>query len=240
MGTLKAVQFTEMLDFLIHKLLINRRLIHKLVLGLVVPLSGTMTVGCSSLSPSPPDTVSDSQSSNPSAPDDQTLPKVHQNQPQEGPTRPGKDSPQTNGRETPATDNTLVSKLEKDVEDNVSLSKQDVGKTYLGSILRSQQAEHLVSGKFATSLAALETGNPAETDEYKLQINQADQTMTVAVAAAKRPGLFSYTGVAYAVEASIPLTAICRTNEPSQTPPPLPSLVNKVAIVCPSGSTPVE
>ena len=123
---------------------------------------------------------------------------------------------------------------------NVRLSKQDVGKTYLGSILRSQQAEHLVSGKFSTSLETLQTGTPKETDEYQLQITQADQNTAVVVAIAKQPGLFSYTGAAYAMDGGIPLTAICRTNEPSQTPPQSPTLMNQVAIVCSSGSTAVE
>lgn len=140
----------------------------------------------------------------------------------------------------PASDEEVVSQVQQEVEQERTLSKQNVGQTYLSSILRSQQAEHLVSGKFSPSLDTLQTGDPSETNEYQLQITQANQNQAIVVAIAKQPGLFSYVGAVYAVEARIPITGMCRTNEPSQTPPPSPNLMNKVAIVCPSGSTPVE
>ena len=138
-----------------------------------------------------------------------------------------------------ASGNVLLSKIQKDIAAKVTVAKQDTGKTYLSTLLLSQQAEKLVRGRFTSDLKRLAPELQPETDEYRLEIQRADQSQTVMVAIARQPGFASYTGVAYAVEAGIPVTGICKTNEPSQVPPSTPKLVN-AGILCPSGSAAVQ
>ena len=138
-----------------------------------------------------------------------------------------------------ASGNVLLSKIQKDIAAKVTVAKQDTGKTYLSTLLLSQQAEKLVRGRFTSDLKRLAPELQPETDEYRLEIQRADQSQTIMVAIAKQPGFASYTGVAYAVEAGIPVTGICKTNEPSQVPPSTPKLVN-AGILCPSGSSAVQ
>ncbi|WP_299411682.1 type IV pilin-like G/H family protein [Acaryochloris sp. IP29b_bin.148] len=133
----------------------------------------------------------------------------------------------------------LVSKVQKEVEKKGAIAKQDVGKTYLANALRSQQATQLVNGQFTSSLEALQIDLPDTTSEYQLKVLEANAEKAVVVAIAKQSGIFSYTGAVYAQEASIPISTICKSNEPTQTPPSAPKLKG-TTIVCAQGSTAVE
>ncbi|ABW25234.1 hypothetical protein AM1_0148 [Acaryochloris marina MBIC11017] len=133
----------------------------------------------------------------------------------------------------------LVSKVQKEVQKNGSVAKQDTGHTYLGNVLRSQQAEKLVTGRFTTNLQKLESDSPKDSGEFQLQVLEANENKAIVAAIAKQNGIFSYTGAVYAQDASIPVSAICKSNEPTQTPPGTPKLTGST-IVCAQGSTVVE
>jgi hypothetical protein len=139
----------------------------------------------------------------------------------------------------PPKDPTLMHQLRKDLSRKVAIAKQDTGKTYLSSLLLSQQAEKLVKGQFSSDLKQLSRDFPSETDEYRLEIRQASGSQAVMVAVAKQTGYASYTGAVYAQEGKIPTTGICKTNVPSQTPPPAPKLVHSV-FMCATGSSAVN
>jgi|GEM_PF-3004758 len=134
------------------------------------------------------------------------------------------------------SDQKLISKVQKEVQEKGAIAKQDAGQTYLGNVLRSQQAAKLVDGRFTSDLQALQTDLPAKISDYQLQVLEATEQKAVVVAIAKQTGIPSYTGAVYAQEASIPVSTICKSNEPTQAPPPAPKLVGS-KIVCAQGST---
>ncbi|WP_404785003.1 type IV pilin-like G/H family protein [Altericista sp. CCNU0014] len=130
----------------------------------------------------------------------------------------------------------LLKKIRKNLSEKVAIAKQDTGKTYLSSLLLSQQAEKLVQGKFTSDLKRLAADVPIETEEYRLEVRQADASKAIMVALAKQPGFASYTGAVHAVEGGIPVTSICKTNVPSQTPPAAPKFTYST-FMCPPGSS---
>jgi hypothetical protein len=136
-------------------------------------------------------------------------------------------------------DPSLLNKISKNLSDKVAIAKQDTGKTYLSSLLMSQQAQRIVKGKFTSDLKVLASDVPTETEEYRLEVREADDTKAVIVALAKRPGFASYTGVVYAVEGSLPVSGMCKTNVPSKTPPEAPKF-SYSTILCADGSTAVN
>lgn len=150
-----------------------------------------------------------------------------------------KDQIQQSPQQTAAQEKALVSKVQEEVNKKGSIAKQDVGQTYLGNILQSQQATQLVKGRFTPNMQELNLNLPTETDEYRLQILEANDQRAIVVAIAKQSGIFSYTGAVYARTAKTPVATICKSNNPSRTPPTTPKLV-KAGIVCPSGSTAVD
>jgi hypothetical protein len=121
----------------------------------------------------------------------------------------------------------------------VAIAKQDTGRTYLGILLLSQQAEKLVKGKFTSDLKQLASDTPIDTEEYHLEVREADTAKAIMVAIAKKPGFASYTGAVYAVEGNIPVTGMCRTNVPSQTPPAAPKFTYST-VICAEGSSKVN
>jgi hypothetical protein len=136
---------------------------------------------------------------------------------------------------SPALDQDLLNKISKKLSDKVAIAKQDTGKTYLSSLLLSQQAQKIVKGKFTSDLKLLASDIPIETEEYRLEVRQADISTAIMVAVAKRPGFASYIGAVYAVEGSLPVSGICKTNVPSQTPPEVPKF-SYSTILCADGS----
>ena len=141
----------------------------------------------------------------------------------------------TSSTSSPTTDPDLLNKITKNLSDKVAIAKQDTGKTYLSSLLLSQQAQKIVKGKFTSDLKLLASDIPTETEEYRLEVRQADSSVAVMVAVAKRPGFASYIGAVYAVEGSLPVSGICKTNVPSQTAPEVPKF-SYSTILCADGS----
>jgi hypothetical protein len=201
--------------------------------SLSVGLVGLLTTSCSTHTVSVP-TPSPSLSSAPSTPAQApTLNKPNQSA-EKTPLPPGSGSPASTAVTDP--DPAILTKIKKNLSEKVAIAKQDTGKTYLSNLLLSQQAEKLVQGKFTSDLKRLAADIPTETEEYRLEVRQADASKAVMVALAKRPGFASYIGAVYAVEGSIPITGICKTNVPSQTPPQAPKLAYST-VMCSPGSS---
>jgi hypothetical protein len=140
---------------------------------------------------------------------------------------------------SPTVDPDLINKITKKLSDKVAIAKQDTGKTYLSTLLLSQQAQKLVKGKFSTDLKLLASDIPLETEEYRIEVRKADVSTAVMVAVAKKPGFASYIGAVYAVEGSLPVSGMCKTNLPSQTPPEAPKF-SYATILCAAGSSAVN
>jgi hypothetical protein len=139
----------------------------------------------------------------------------------------------------PTIDPNLLNKIRKNLSDKVAIAKQDTGKTYLSTLLLAQQAQKLVKGKFSSDLKLLASDIPSETEEYRLEVRQADSATAVMVAVAKKPGFASYIGAVYAVEGSLPVSGMCKTNVPSRTPPEAPKF-SYSTILCANGSSMVN
>lgn len=138
-----------------------------------------------------------------------------------------------------ASEKKLVTKVHKEVKKKGTIAKQDSGQTYLDNILQSQQALKLVNGRFTNNLGELKTNLPDSPNEHQLQVLEASEDKAIVVAIAKQDGIFSYTGAVYAQDASLPVSTICKSNEPTKTPPGTPTLKG-ATIICAQGSTLVE
>lgn len=115
----------------------------------------------------------------------------------------------------------------------------------LADFSRSQRTYYLEFRTFASRVEQLYAQIPDETDNYTYTLfPQGNGTESVMMTAtAKRPDLRSYTSAVFmapndrGLPVSVPLT--CATNEPSTTPPPMPSPPETAdgEILCPSGSS---
>jgi hypothetical protein len=131
-----------------------------------------------------------------------------------------------------------------DLQSEVNRARQAEGKNYVGAMNRGQQAYYLENDKFATKIEDLGVGIKPETENYRYQIvSQGNSTQSVMMAAqAKRPELRSYTGAVFVVKdknENLTISAICETDQPSSTPPAMPTAPKTAAsseIQCPAGS----
>jgi hypothetical protein len=206
--------------------------------GLLLGILAVGMVGCepkpsssvSSVSPSPNNPTSSSQT----APESST---------QEG--SPDLQSAASSPNASPDTplnpeDQALTQDVQKELQKKgVKLAIQPSGKTSLGNVLISQQTEQIVKGRFASDMKQLAEDMPTETEEYYLQILQADAAKAIVTATAKMPGLPSYTGAVFAVKAKLPIAKICKTKLPSEIPPSPPTLTGEV-IKCGADSVDAE
>jgi hypothetical protein len=93
---------------------------------------------------------------------------------------------------------------------------------------RAQQAYYLENDKFATNIEDLGIGIKPETENYRYQdcaSRQSTQSVMM-TAQAKRPELRSYTGAVFVVKDNnedLTVAGICETDEPSSTPPAMPT-----------------
>lgn len=123
-------------------------------------------------------------------------------------------------------------------------ARESEGKTYVGSILRGQQAHYLENGEFAATLEDLALGIDRESSIYSYRVEvQPDGTSVVITAAAKDEGIRSYVGAAFAIGddpiLAIPETQVCESDSPTPVPPAPPILVDPTTptIECAPGST---
>jgi hypothetical protein len=201
------------------------------LVGLLTSSCSTHTVSVPSPSPSPV-----SPSASPTAPGQAQTPALGQPKQPPNKTSVSSASGVPSPRAVPDQDAAVLAKINQKLSQKGAIAKQDTGKTYLSSLLLSQQAEKLVQGKFTSDLKRLAADIPIETEEYRLEVRQADASKAVMVALAKQPGFASYTGAVYAVEGGIAVTGICKTNVPSKSPPPAPKLAY-ATVMCPPGSS---
>ncbi|MGB3311581.1 MAG: type IV pilin-like G/H family protein [Nodosilinea sp.] len=135
-------------------------------------------------------------------------------------------------------------------EEQADKARESEAKTYVGSILRGQQAHRLESEQFTDNLQQLGIGIPEETDNYSYTIALPDPSGQTAIvtAMAKLPELRSFTGAAYAtIDAQgkfiITVTGTCIGDIPKQTPPPAPELTqtgDQFDVVCAAESRVAE
>ncbi|MFN6567243.1 type IV pilin-like G/H family protein [Dendronalium sp. ChiSLP03b] len=128
-------------------------------------------------------------------------------------------------------------------ENQTSNQPELEGKQIISSINRVQQAYYLEHNTFAKTFEQLALGIKPETERYRYQIvSQGKQPQSViSTAAAKKPELRSYTGIAFTRKIKgdiLTFTAICETDKPSDIPPITPKLPIKEsqAVQCPRGS----
>jgi type II secretory pathway pseudopilin PulG len=123
------------------------------------------------------------------------------------------------------------------------MSKEAEAKTYLGALLRGQQAHFLENGTFATEINQLELGISAETEHYVYElVSESDGSRTFVYATPKEPTLSGFAGAVYAVEDAPLYSGLCQADERGQIPPEPPALDTDLAeptVVCPPGSEPV-
>lgn len=137
---------------------------------------------------------------------------------------------------------TQVINMEKAIGNNVSKARESEGKNYIRAMIRGQQAYYLESTKFTPNIEQLGIGIKSETENYRYQMAVQNVQAVMMIAQAKKPELRSYTGVVFAVgnnnQNMQTVTGICETDNPTFTPPSMPSFPNSVAepIQCPVGS----
>jgi Type IV pilin-like G and H, putative len=115
----------------------------------------------------------------------------------------------------------------------------------LAAFSRSQRTYYLEFRTFASTLEQLYAEIPYETDNYLYTLStQGDGTESVMMTAtARRPDLRSYTTAVFMVPSDrgfpVSVAGTCATNEPSTTPPPMPSPPETAdgKILCSPGSS---
>ncbi|MGQ4650625.1 type IV pilin-like G/H family protein [Lyngbya aestuarii] len=131
----------------------------------------------------------------------------------------------------------------EDSDNQTTETPQDEAKKYLFALTRVQQAYYLEQGKFATNIEEVSIGLRTETESYSYKISsQGDNMQSVMITAvAKSAELPSYTGAVFVTEnaegEATTVTQICETNQPSMTPPAMPTAPrNGSEIQCPEAS----
>jgi len=110
---------------------------------------------------------------------------------------------------------------------------------YASILLKAQREFYSQHGRFAADLAELALAGNLETEFYAYEMEMRDEAAAIVTARAKNAELPSYTGVVFATgDDSITIAGICRTDNPSTSPPQMPSLSDRQQeVVCPAGSS---
>ncbi len=118
-------------------------------------------------------------------------------------------------------------------------------KTYIGSLNRANQAYFLENGQFTDNLEALQIGIPAETENYRydLQLLANELPSVIATATPKQNTQSAMTGAVFALPMDneddlISTTVICQSLELGSAPPDAPKAPETLdqPIQCPPGS----
>ena len=126
------------------------------------------------------------------------------------------------------------------------LDQSDRAPLMMQAIAVGQQAYYNHQGQFASSVESLSANLNLETDSYRYAIETEGESAQTVVftATAKTTDLHSYSGVmtAGAAEGGVMMMAnLCKTDEPSTTPPILSSTpIPGEGLKCPPGSSPVR
>jgi Type IV pilin-like G and H, putative len=144
------------------------------------------------------------------------------------------------------SDADLFDKISDDVTLPAEIVEREAQET-LAAFSRSQRTYYLEFRIFASTVEQLYAEIPDATDNYTYTLlPQGDGTESVMMTAtARRPDLRSYTSAVFMVPGDrgllVSVAATCATDEPSTTPPPMPSPPETAEgeILCPSGSNPI-
>lgn len=114
--------------------------------------------------------------------------------------------------------------------DTAARAKQSEAKTYVGSLVRSQQAYFLEHNKFTDSITDLGLGIASETENYSYSI-ETQGSVAVAKGNAKRDGLKTYTGTVFVLksENSNEFTTqgvLCESKDKTKTAPDAAELID--------------
>jgi type II secretory pathway pseudopilin PulG len=127
-----------------------------------------------------------------------------------------------------------------------SKAKQSEAKTYVGAMLRAEQAYFLERSQFTTSLSELGIGISTASPkyEYKITTQPGSPPNVMVTATAKQASLKSFTGVVFALKTGkeeTTVTQLCETDRPAIIPPAMPAAPQSLEaeIPCPAGSSPV-
>lgn len=127
-------------------------------------------------------------------------------------------------------------------------AKESEAKLTVGTFSRLEQSFYLLeNNRFASTLDELQTHDepqtqiPSETENYSYKLSLLDENSVQITATSRKNGLKSYTSAVFAVKtepepARLTVTKTCQSNQPSNTPPAMPTLVGS-DISCASGSS---
>jgi len=114
--------------------------------------------------------------------------------------------------------------------DTAIKAKQSEAKTYVGSLIRAQQAYFVEHNKFTDSITELGLGIASETENYSYSI-ETQGSVAVAKAGARRGDLKSYTGTVFVLkpEGSNEFTTVgvrCESKDKTKTAPDAAELID--------------
>ena len=118
-------------------------------------------------------------------------------------------------------------------------ARQTEAKSYLGAMVRAQQAHILEHDSFTQSPSELGISLPPSSPNYRYQIlEQGNPKQNVFITAqAIKPNLRSYTAAVFLTKKDTTITEICESLSPQPIPPKLPTLSkDKKAVECAAGS----
>lgn len=123
-------------------------------------------------------------------------------------------------------------------------AKQVEAKTYVGSMLRGQQAYFIEQAEFAPTIDQLGLGLNTETGNYRYKLVPGDNASVFVYAEPKDSMLRGFAGAVYAVgdtpATATTYTGLCQSDDLGQVPPTPPALDIDMAepeVVCPPGSS---
>lgn len=110
---------------------------------------------------------------------------------------------------------------------------------YIGVLTNAKQGFFIEFGTFTSKMKNLGLDIPADTKHYSYRVKELDSSLAQSLAIPKEEGLKSYTGGIFAtpIEGTTRMTTttiVCESNQPSQTPPDSPALVEGIP-QCPEG-----
>jgi type IV pilus assembly protein PilA len=123
-------------------------------------------------------------------------------------------------------------------------ARESEAKTYVGSMVRGQQAYFLEKGQFTASLPDLGLGIAPESESYRYTISPPQGNRVVITAVPKKPNLKSVAGAVFAIGQKLDATTVgqvCLSDSPSMQAPiqiTAPASVD-ARPQCPAGSSSV-
>lgn len=140
----------------------------------------------------------------------------------------------------------LLHSASKSFENQARKAREAEAKTYMGSILRGQQAHMLETRSFTDRFQDLRLGVPPETENYAYDMSVMDGNGSVAVitATTKRDDLRSFIGIAFiSSPEELSMTQLCIADAPGSALAASPELTKTdsgIKAICAPGSQPLN